>query len=225
MAFRNKCESIMRFDPDLLIIQECENPEKVIFKDLKKPLIDAIWVGDNKHKGLAVFSFSYKIKIPKFYNPEHKYILPIKFNNSYILAVWAMNDKINPERRYIAQIWSALNEYKKYLKDDIIIIGDFNSNKIWDNDKPYRIANHSQVVEYLNNYNIISLYHELNREDQGNESVNTFYLYRKKNKGYHIDYCFISNNLINNISNFRIGKFNEWINLSDHCPLILDINY
>ena len=55
---------------------------------------------------------------------------------------------------------------------------------------------------------------------QGHESEPTFYMYRSKKKPYHIDYCFYNKE---NIKNLDIGKFEDWINLSDHMPIVLDI--
>jgi len=46
----------------------------------------------------------------------------------------------------------------------------------------------------------------------------------KIRKKYHIDYIFSSLNIIKNGFNLTIGNPKNWINLSDHVPLILDIN-
>ena len=42
-------------------------------------------------------------------------------------------------------------------------------------------------------------------------------------KKFHIDYCFISNDY--KINSINIGSLNEWNEnkLSDHCPLIIEI--
>ena len=41
------------------------------------------------------------------------------------------------------------------------------------------------------------------------------------NKKYHIDYAFVKGFTISNI---EIGLYADWIEYSDHMPLILDIN-
>jgi exodeoxyribonuclease-3 len=48
MAFRKKYKHILPFDPDLLIVSECEHPDK--FSD--KFYDDVLWIGDNRNKGL-----------------------------------------------------------------------------------------------------------------------------------------------------------------------------
>jgi exonuclease III len=104
---------------------------------------------------------------------------------------------------------------------DTIVLGDFNSNTIWD--QRDRWWNHSDVVNILSSFNLVSLYHLINQEEQGNESLKTFYLYRKKEKGYHIDYVFIPEVYLNQVTNFEVGTYEKWIELSDHTPLIFSI--
>lgn len=38
-----------------------------------------------------------------------------------------------------------------------------------------------------------------------------------------LDYCFASKSIIEKIIKVEIGKYEDWIELSDHCPLIVDI--
>lgn len=54
-AFRKKAEFILAYQPDILVVPECENPEKLKFKSGIKTPTDQIWFGSNPHKGLAVF--------------------------------------------------------------------------------------------------------------------------------------------------------------------------
>jgi len=137
MAFRKKYKYILSYKPDLLIVPESEHPEN--FKDTFYS--DVVWIGDNNKKGLSVFSFNnIKISLHKSYCDEFKYILPIEviINNEKIInliAVWAQNDYEDPKRRYIGNVWCALNHYKDLLETSIIIAGDLNWNVIWDSKK------------------------------------------------------------------------------------------
>jgi exonuclease III len=83
-AFRKKAETILIYNPDILVIQECESPEKLIFK---KAIIDTnnfLWFGDNQNKGLGIFSFGdYKLELLEQHNPEFKIVVPIKVTNVY----------------------------------------------------------------------------------------------------------------------------------------------
>jgi endonuclease/exonuclease/phosphatase family metal-dependent hydrolase len=37
-----------------------------------------------------------------------------------------------------------------------------------------------------------------------------------------MDYCFLSNELINDKTKVEIGHYEDWIKWSDHMPLIID---
>ncbi len=223
-AFRKKAEIILKYNPDILIVQECENPEKLIFSNSTIKPDDFLWFGDNQHKGLGIFSFGdYKFEILEQHNPEFKIVVPIKVTNhnySFVLfAIWANNvgDKNN---RYIEQVWKAINYYDEILDTETTILaGDFNSNKIWD--RKYRIGNHSTVVDKLESKSIFSIYHKHYNEEQGKESKPTFYLQRNKDKPYHIDYCFASENLMEKFKDIEIGSYENWIEYSDHSPVIV----
>lgn len=223
-AFRKKAEHILKLNPDILVVQECESPEKLIFKNPVIKPKDFLWFGINQNKGLAIFSFgNYKLELFEQYNPEFKIVTPIKVSNtknSFVLfAIWANNTQ-DKNNQYIEQVWKAINHYDEILNNETsILIGDFNSNKIWD--RKHRIGNHSEVVDRLANKKIFSIYHKHYNEEQGKETKPTFYLQRNKNKPYHIDYCFASESLINKFREIEIGTFENWIEHSDHSPLLV----
>lgn len=227
-AFRKKNDKVLSLNPDILIVPECENDEKLKFGKLTPKPNDFFWYGDNPNKGIGVFSYSdYKLELLKEFNPKFRYVIPIKVTgekSSFIIfAIWAMDNKENQEARYIGQIWLAINYYSDFLiNDNTILIGDFNSNKIWDHKG--RIGNHTDVVNKLNEKGIYSLYHEKNGIEHGKEEDSTFHMYRNLEKPYHIDYCFASKKAINNGIDFSIGAVKEWIELSDHTPIIVRIN-
>jgi exodeoxyribonuclease III len=134
-----------------------------------------------------------------------------------------MNDENHPENRYIGQVWLAINHYGKDLGNSSILVGDFNSNKIWDNKE--RVGNHSKVVEYLESKNIVSLYHNKQNEEQGKETRSTLFMHRNIDKPYHIDYCFASRELIAKGYDLEIGKYEDWIKYSDHVPIFASIKF
>jgi exonuclease III len=224
MAFRKKANFILAEKPDILIIPECEHPDKLIFKPGTKIPNAIIWQGSNKNKGLGVFSYgTYNLKLLDIHNPDIKTILPISVTGpSYsfiLLAIWAYHPQ-DREYNYIGQVWKAIHYYEELLKsENIIMAGDFNSNAIWD--KLHRKSNHSMVVEKLIGLNIFSTYHQFKNQVQGSEQHPTFFLYRHKNKPYHIDYCFASSHLLSELKDVKIGTHNKWATHSDHNPVII----
>lgn len=224
MAFRKKAELLLAHKPDILVIQECEHPDKIKFgKDMPEPT-DVLWVGDNTNKGLGVFSFSgFKFKRLRKYNPALKLILPVKVYNDemefLLYAVWANNPN-DKDGQYVTQVWKALHFYNRYIKKNATILtGDFNSNTIWD--KPRRAGNHSTVVKKLERKNIHSVYHKFFLQKQGKEAHPTFYLYKNIDKPYHLDYCFASGDFAERLLSVAVGEHADWAKYSDHMPVIV----
>ncbi|KXK51186.1 MAG: Endonuclease/Exonuclease/phosphatase family protein [Chlorobi bacterium OLB5] len=226
-AFRRKIEFILALKPDILIVQECENPNKINYSSTNLQPKNFYWYGDSLHKGISVYSYSeYKFELLNEFNPEFRYILPFRVTgheDSFILfAIWAMSNKENYEARYIGQIWQAINYYSGLFNCSTILIGDFNSNKIWDYKK--RVGDHTDVVNKLAEYNIHSIYHKYFKVEQGKEIHPTFFLQRNLNKPYHIDYCFASSDFIKKVKSVEIGSFENWNAHSDHSPLIINFD-
>lgn len=224
MAFRKKAVYILAHNPDILIIPECEHPDKLPFVENTPIPTDFIWMGDNKNKGLGIFSYShFRFKVLRNHNPNLKTIIPVKVTGNDVqftlFAIWA-NNPTDPDGQYVEQIWKALAHYKRQLKStQTILIGDFNSNTIWD--KKFRIGNHSHVVERLEKKGIHSCYHAHHNQEQGKEKDPTFYLYKHKEKSYHLDYCFASSDMIDKIQSVEIGAYDFWKAYSDHVPVIV----
>ena len=221
-AFRKKADFILALQPDILVIQECEHPDKLKFSaETLKP--DSVyWYSDGGKKGIGIFSYSnYKFELLPEFNPEFRYVLPIQVTGNgqtfTLLAVWAMDNKEKLEARYIGQVWLAINHYKDLLGSSTILIGDFNSNKIWDYKD--RVGSHSDVVRYLASRDIHSVYHKHFNMEQGKEEHPTLYLYRNLEKPYHIDYCFASADLLEKVKQVEIGSYENWFMHSDHSPV------
>jgi exodeoxyribonuclease III len=224
MAFRRKAEFILKFKPDILIVPECEHPDKLLFNaDTPKPK-DVLWFGKNINKGLGIFSYSkFRFKVIDNHNEDLQLIIPISVTGGSddfnLFAVWANNPQ-DKDGQYIEQVWKAINHYEDLMTiSNTIIAGDFNSNKIWD--KKNRERNHSNVVEYLGKKGIHSSYHVHHKQNQGSEKHPTLYMYRHKNKPYHIDYCFVSDSMIKRLKSVEIGDFEYWSKFSDHVPVIV----
>ena len=226
MAFRKKAKFILTYKPDILIVPECEHPDKLIFAPTIPKPTNIIWFGKNQHKGLAIFSYSdFKFKVHENHNQDIQLIIPITAYNETqefnLFAIWANNPK-DKDGPYVEQIWKAIHFYKDAIKDtNTILVGDFNSNTIWD--KKHRESNHSNVVQVLAEKGIYSTYHNHFKDEQGAEEQPTLYMYRNKDKAYHIDYCFVSTDLLNKVSAVEVGQYDDWIKHSDHVPVIIDI--
>ena len=227
MAFRKKAEFILSYKPDILIVPECEHPDKLVFNNDKNKPNDWLWFGANQNKGLGIFSYTkHRFKLSEMYNPEFKIVIPIMVSGGQfdfiLFAIWANNPN-DPDGQYVEQVWKAIHFYDKYLNEHpVILAGDFNSNTIWD--RPSRVGNHSSVVKYLEEKGICSAYHLHHKQTQGKEEHPTLYMYRHQDKPYHIDYCFASQELSNKIQSVEVGDYDYWKLYSDHVPVIVTFN-
>jgi exodeoxyribonuclease-3 len=224
MAFRKKADIILTHKPDILVIPECEHPDKLLFKgDTPKPA-DSLWFGHNSNKGLAIFSYcDFRFRVLDVHNDSFKMVIPIAVSGGQfdftLFAIWANNPK-DPDGQYITQVWKAVNYYESLIaSQQTILIGDFNSNTIWD--RPKREGNHSTVVRILEKKGIFSVYHKYFNQTQGTEQHATLYMYRHKDKPYHIDYCFASPDMLEHLKSVDVGDFEFWNKYSDHVPVIV----
>jgi exodeoxyribonuclease-3 len=227
MAFRKKADLILAYKPDILIVQECECIEKLIFSSGTQKPNDKLWFGNNLHKGLAILTYGdLKLKVLDVHNQNLQMIVPISVTgvgyDFNLFAVWAFNPN-DPDGRYVEQVWKAIHHYDNLLSPKgTILAGDFNSNTIWDRKR--RAGNHSNVVKYLGDKGIYSAYHLHHQQIQGKEQHPTFYLYRHQNKPYHLDYCFVSADMLAQVSSVEVGDHETWSKHSDHVPLIVTID-
>ncbi|HHL42586.1 MAG TPA: endonuclease/exonuclease/phosphatase family protein [Hellea balneolensis] len=218
-AFRKKFHLFSERNADVLVIQECENP-KLAGGDYQNWAKNYLWTGKNKNKGIGVFSFlPTKIKPLDWNDDGLKLFLSCKITSKLnILGVWTQKANSFP---YIGQLWKYLQIHKEGLSDNTFICGDFNSNTIWD--KRDRWWNHSDVVRELEEMDYLSVYHTITREEQGKETSPTFYLYRKKERPYHIDYVFIPKVIFKDKVALEIGQPDKWLGYSDHMPIIFEL--
>jgi len=217
MAYAAKQQAILSFEPDAVILQECSQ------RDVKASGATFFhWVGTNPHKGLAVLGFGNHVySIDASSTNTIPWFIPLRIDDMqlHILAVWS-HVKTKQER-YVRLTHQAVDHYQSFLeKGSTIIMGDFNSNTIWD--RNYSRQSHTALVEKLAQLSLSSIYHHQTQEIQGKETQATFYLYRHTDKAYHIDYAFISKALLAQ-THLLIPDPPLWLTRSDHLPLILDI--
>jgi len=233
---RKKTKFIDSYSAYILVVQECEDPARST-EEYQAWAGDYLWHGDNKNKGIGIFARDgYQIeklnwsgeftisgihsKSPAltWKSEDAKLLLPCRINSEYtLLGVWTKaNDSSSVG--YMGQFWKYLQIHKANLSGDkTVICGDFNSNAIWD--EPGRWWNHSDVVAELEDIGLRSVYHHVNNEEQGKEKQPTLFLQKNPEKPYHIDYFFVSEDLLIK-AEMEIGKSEQWLEYSDHAPIV-----
>ena len=125
--------------------------------------------------------------------------------------------------RYVRAASTAIDMYAStFASHPVVMLGDFNSNAIWDTHHPSDL-NHSSMVQRLKAHGLVSAYHHFRSEPQGQETEPTFYLHWNEAKPYHIDYCFLPVQWLAGLRHVEIGSYAAWREYSDHRPLLVEV--
>jgi exodeoxyribonuclease-3 len=225
-AFRKKVQAIQSLNPDLAIVQECESPERLRAAGLDWGPRSIVWCGDLAYKGLAVISFTgAQLSVDPAYDDSLKLLLPVVVTGErsfHLLAVWT---KETGDRCawYLGQAVLGMERYAGFFNGhDVLVAGDFNSNQSWD--RPERRFQHADMVATLAARGLVSAYHTHYREAQGRETHNTHYWRKRLDRPFHIDFCFVPKSWTPGLRMVQIGAFEQWRPLSDHCPMVVEID-
>lgn len=138
-AFRRKFNFVDEFEADIYVIQECENPKEANNPAYVHWAKNHLRIGNRKHKGLGIFGKEKITLSPLNWTNEYEghpvnHFLSCRVNSEFeVIAVWTHYNK-SPSFGYIGQFWKYLQLHKAKFNNPLII-GDFNSNSIWDKPK------------------------------------------------------------------------------------------
>jgi hypothetical protein len=202
--------------PDIAVVQECAAPPTQSDQ--------CLWFGDNLRQGVLVQSFgSFTVHTLPPVPDVPKYIIPLQVRGPIDFLLFAVWSKANVQYRYVEAVVRAVDLYRHLFTTSLtVLIGDLNSNAIWDDNHPPEL-NHSALVELLGELGLSSAYHHFFGEAHGEETRPTYYFQWKEQKPYHIDYCFVPSIWAPYIRCVEIGSYAEWQSYSDHRPLLVEV--
>jgi hypothetical protein len=215
-SYAKKAPLLDALRADIAVIQECAKP--ACESDT------CLWVGDNPRQGIAIQAAPpYRLRRLPELDGVPKYVVPISVVGPLEFTLFAVWSKNNVPYRYIESVVKAVEMYRGLIiASPTVLIGDLNSNCIWDSEHPAE-RNHSALVALLRNLGLASAYHSFHGEAHGCETKPTFYFLWKEDRPYHIDYCFIPESWLNKIRQVEIGEFEKWKAHSDHRPLLVEL--
>lgn len=196
-----------------------------VLQEVRRPLASQpglTWLGENPRNGIAVVtSPRVEIKVRRVKRAAPWSIIPLEAGTPdtlHVLMVWTRQ-----EHGYIAGLATALTAYRTFLRAaPSVVMGDFNANAIWDN--PRRPVDFSRVARrLLDEFGLVSAYHAHTQEPFGRESEATHYFWRRRERPFHIDYCFLPSGWARGLKDVTILDRSPWDALSDHRPLVVDL--
>lgn len=200
-------------EPDLLVLSEVARPREGNTES-------AVWFGD-EGPGLAVLVGGGLTIHPE---PENEGAPPF-------VRAFTIRGKV--EFRLLAGWPAKRGEYKDYhriLMDGLarfcpttcsvptVFAGDLNSSSGVQSQE----SSHPDFVARAAEHGLFSAYHHHSGEAFGRESTPTYLDGSREGKQFHIDYCFVSEDLLGS-TRIRIPRLGEWPKGSDHLPLIVEV--
>lgn len=214
--FANKAHYLDHLHADVAVIQEIAKPVE--------QQRQVLWFGANPNQGVAVVTRPPFVARQQLqFDGVPRYVVPIEIDGPrpfLLFAVWTLGEAPYP---YVCAASKAIDSYESLFSGrDVVMLGDFNSNAIWDKEHPVEL-NHSAMVSRLDRLGLVSAYHHFKGERHGEETAHTFYLHWHESKKFHIDYCFLPKSWAPNVRAVDVGSFAAWQRASDHRPLLVEV--
>ncbi len=216
-------KEILKENADIYVIQECEDPNNSKNEEYADFASNYYWVGDDSNHGLGIFARDgIKLDLIDLDGNGLRYFIPVRVNDTFnLLGIWT-NPKIDGSK--VIHYPKEITKYYEFHKDsgffneDMILCGDFNCD-VRVNDRRHA-KNVYEMMGRLAEVGLVDVYHYLNEEPQGEESKSTFFMYRHLDKPFHLDHVFASPDKVKDL---QIPEPENWIELSDHVPIIFEI--
>jgi Endonuclease/Exonuclease/phosphatase family len=202
--------------PDIAVIPEC--PQLPALRG------STFWIGANPRRGLGVIAKPpWRVAPATRRQGLPRYVQPLRVSGPESFTLWAVWACHHGADRYVRGMHRAIDSCTRLLKNGpTVMLGDFNSNAIWDHEHP-KDRSHSALVGRLQGFGLASSYHAFYGEPQGSETRPTFFEYRHQHRPYHIDYCFLPESWTKRVTAVELGTHADWARASDHMPLIVDM--
>ncbi len=222
-GFRWKSERIAPLLPDVLAVQEVENLDSLVkFSGPIQPTFrDRITDPAFPRRAIGVFSYTgvaaRAVDLSEPMNYFRRYEVDREGLSFNVVAVWTYKTKVS--KTSYRQVHEGLIRHASWIRErPTVILGDFNANA------SFKGKNWRELVELLSSFGLSSAYHRYFDEEPGSESRPTHFHGGKEASPFHLDYCFLPEDWVSRIKRVEVGAHNDWCALSDHVPLVVDLD-
>lgn len=233
--------SLTSMQTDVLCIQETKAQDDQVVEALDD--IDGYMIYSNSavkkgYAGTAVLSKNNPVTVQldmgiEAHDQEGR-VITLDFNNFYLVNVYTPNSGSGLNRLEYRRQWDV--DFLKYLKDlaktkPVVACGDFNvAHQAIDLARPEanydKTAGYTQVeIDGMDNM-LAAGFVDTYRHQHPDDVKYSWWSYRaaarQKNIGWRIDYFLVSPNLVDRVRNTDL--LNDIMG-SDHCPVLLDLEF
>ncbi len=223
-GFRYKAAHVAELQPDLPAVQEVEPLEQVLLFGGQQQPTYRDRIGDPAFPRRAIGVFSYTDLDIRAVDAEaplyafRRYVArraDLEFN---VIAAWTAATK-NPTTSY-RQAHEGIEVHRNWIRErPTVLLGDLNDNA------SYRGRRWADFMALLQPLGLFSAYHDFHSEAPGSETRATHFYRGAEMAGFHLDYCFLPDEWRSRVTDVRVGSFSpEWTKISDHVPLIVDLD-
>ena len=218
--FDKKMAALESLRPDIAIIQEAMAPESQT---------DCLrWFPSNASRlGVQVRAFNgYRLaQVRKASSELPNCVSPVRVIHGEsgaefsLLAVWTW-----PAPCYSLALLNGLTAYARLLKrGPAVVAGDFNGSPFFDRPTA-RIKRWEMGFAQLHAAGLVSAYHRHQNVAYGGEAHATHHFLRKPQRPFHIDFCFVPLAWVEQGLAVQLVNDEPWRRLSDHFPLVVDVD-
>lgn len=205
--------------PDVAVLAEVAQSPRALAPNLFEPETRCSWhwVGTNSGKGLAVATFG-RPSVPILADAVGRWSVAARVGDQVVLGIWSCPSGGGGARAYEREVLRGLDGHARWLGDrPLAVAGDFNVVG--------RAGGFPRLARRFEELGLRSAYHHFFDEPLGAEIRPTYFHLRDRLRPFHIDFCFLSEALLDRLIAVEVGHYDEWVatGLSDHVPLVVEL--
>ena len=223
-ATDRKWPHLRELGPTLAVLPEVAREPRVLRGGGLVPAeADWHWVGAIPSRGLAVATFGIS-SVPLLTPASGRWSVGVRAGRLHAVAVWSCPSS-GGGPAYVTEVRRAVEAHAAWLgaPGPRLLAGDFNIMGRGSTAGAVR-----RLVDELGELGLHSVYHRFFGEPLGAETRATYFHQRHEARPFHIDFCFLSDDLLERVTHVEVGTWATWVDrtgaaVSDHVPLVVDL--
>jgi exonuclease III len=216
---------VAALQPDVLAVQELSRRDTFseVEGDLRPTFRDHDELPTQWSRGLGMFSFT-GLPIEPADRDDHeesfrRYRATANGTKFQVVGLWTWPTDDPDRSLHYRQAIDGAVRFQAWLSAvPTIVLGDFNDNA------SFKKTAVPELAEKMADAGLVSAYHFWTGEEFGQETRHTYFHHRRDDHGFHLDYCFLPGRWAPFIASVHVGDHLQWGALSDHMPLIVDLD-